>query len=133
MPKITTSSPTSTTTQIFQEAAPDTNVNGDLNVSGNILEDGVPVTTGPPVIVNGVFTLPSTVYGTTTLVGGSKIVLNADVSASSVFLVTIQGTPTPLPGGERSFFVTNKIPGVSFTIQSTRANDASTVAWLKIG
>lgn len=64
--------------------------------------------------------------GTTTLVGGTKVVANTSVTASSRIFLTCQTA-----SGTQGFLrVAAKVAGTSFTITSTSTTDTSVIAWV---
>jgi hypothetical protein len=65
--------------------------------------------------------------GTVTLSGGSAVVTNSSVTASSRIFMTAQSSGAPGTCG--ALFIVGKVAGSSFTIGSTGANDSSTVAY----
>jgi hypothetical protein len=73
-----------------------------------------------------------TVSGIATLSAGQVVVANTDVAATSNIILTAQslvGSATTA----RTYYVSSRIPGVSFTIRSTLASDTSKIGWFKIG
>jgi hypothetical protein len=64
--------------------------------------------------------------GTATLVNGTAVVSNSQVTSASLIFLAAQ-SPAGTPG---ALYVSARTPGTSFTIRSTSATDASTVAYL---
>jgi len=70
----------------------------------------------------------STRSGTTTLVGGTKVVSDTATTAASIILLTCQ-----TPGGTAGFLaVSARTAGTSFTILSSSGTDTSVVGYLII-
>lgn len=68
------------------------------------------------------------ISGTSTLVSGSAVVSNTNVTASSRIFLTTQS----IAGSHGFLHVVSRVAGTSFTVNSSNGADASTFAWLII-
>jgi hypothetical protein len=87
------------------------------------------VTVNRPLIVNDKISV-GTSSGVATLVAGTVSISTANVTGSSIILVTVQtlGTVTT----PQAMYISSQVGSVSFDITSADATDTSTVAWLII-
>jgi len=96
-----------------------------LEVNGNVLISGLYGLKINQWVDPGAGAATAGTMGYTTLVAGTKIVKTSSVTANSRIFLTTQ---TPVNVG--NLYVSARTAGASFTISSTNAADASTVAWL---
>lgn len=102
--------------------------NTDVIPQGSSLDLGSPDAHWDKLYVNEIIQAGGTNQrvGTATLVNGTVTVLNTSVTADTTFTLThktIVGTPGFLSPG-------TVVNGTSFIINSTNANDNSTILWL---
>lgn len=116
------------------------NIVGSISSAGNWFLGSSPVDAGYRLDVNGIarvqgaFSVTGSInitagankaVNTATLSGGTVTVSNTTVTASSIIYVTGQNCSSC-----GSYYISAKSAGTSFTITSTNASDASTVAFL---
>lgn len=68
--------------------------------------------------------------GVGALVGGTLLVANAQVTATTRIFLSDQGGG--VPGNIGSLYVSARVPGTSFTVTSTNGADTSNFAWLLV-
>jgi len=102
----------------------------DVIVIGYDIQPSIPTTGGWCIAALGkpqyIFEGANAAMGQSTLVAGAVVVPNTLVTANSRIFLT---NNNPGGGGVGSPYIAARVPGVSFTINSTNGADTSDVAW----